>query len=137
MITIVVHGGAGTWPTDSHGPALAGVEAAVEAGHALLAGGGDALAAVQAAVIVLEDDPVFNAGRGATLDERGAIGLDASIMRGSDRAAGAVAALTGIRNPRRGPRAVLEEGRHVLLVGDPAAAYAREAGLVVEEEAWF
>jgi isoaspartyl peptidase/L-asparaginase-like protein (Ntn-hydrolase superfamily) len=88
-------------------------------------------------VIVLEDDPVFNAGRGAVLDEQGAIGLDASIMRGSDRAAGAVAAITGIRNPVRAARAVLDEGRHVMLVGDSARAYARAAGLETEPDAWF
>src|SRR5215217_8824048 len=114
---IVVHGGAGRVPTD---PARIdrlreGAAAAVEAGHAVLEDGGSALAAVQAAVIVLEDDPVFNAGRGAALNEQGSIGLDASIMRGSDRAAGAVAALTGIRNPVQAARAVLDEGRHVML----------------------
>ena len=70
-VAIVVHGGAGTWPEDAHGRARDGVQRAVAAGHAVLAAGGDALAAVQAAVIVLEDDPVFNAGRGAALDERG------------------------------------------------------------------
>jgi beta-aspartyl-peptidase (threonine type) len=136
-IAIVVHGGAGKWPADTHDRARAGVRRAVEAGHAVLAAGGDALAAVQAAVIVLEDDPGFNAGRGAALNERGAIGLDASIMRGTDRAAGAVAAITGIRNPITAARTVLEEGRHVLLVGDSASAYAREAGLATEPEAWF
>src|SRR3954454_4728205 len=128
MIAIVVHGGAGKWPEEAREAAGAGVEAAVAAGHAVLAAGGDALSAVQAAVIVLEDDPVFNAGRGAALNEAGEIGLDASIMRGSDRAAGAVAAITGIRNPVRAARAVLEEGRHVFLVGESAVAYAREAG---------
>jgi beta-aspartyl-peptidase (threonine type) len=136
-IAIVVHGGAGTWPADAHERARDGVRRAVEAGHAVLTAGGDALAAVQAAVIVLEDDPGFNAGRGAALNEEGAIGLDASIMRGSDRAAGAVAAITGIRNPVTAARAVLEEGRHVMLVGDSASAYARETGLATEPEAWF
>src|SRR4051794_35319453 len=117
MITIVVHGGAGNWQPERHEPARAGVERAVEAGHAVLRGGGDALAAVQAAVIVLEDDPIFNAGRGAALDERGQAVHDAAVMRGADRAAGAVAALSGIRNPITAARAVLDEGRHVLLVG--------------------
>jgi beta-aspartyl-peptidase (threonine type) len=136
-VAIVVHGGAGTWPENAHERAHAGVRAAVEAGHAVLADGGDALSAVQAAVIVLEDDPIFNAGRGAALNEAGEIGLDASIMRGSDRAAGAVAALTGIRNPVRAARAVLDEGRHVFLVGDSAVAYARENGLATEPLDWF
>ena len=109
-VAIVVHGGAGRWPEDAHDRALDGVRRAVEAGHAVLAGGGDALAAVQAAVIVLEDDAVFNAGRGAALDERGLVSLDASIMRGADRAAGSVANLRGIRNPILAARAVLDEG---------------------------
>jgi isoaspartyl peptidase/L-asparaginase-like protein (Ntn-hydrolase superfamily) len=93
--------------------------------------------ATQAAVIVLEDDPVFNAGRGAVLDERGFIAHDAAMMRGADRAAGAVAALEGIRNPVMAARTVLEEGRHVMLVGEPAGLYAREAGLDTAPETWF
>jgi beta-aspartyl-peptidase (threonine type) len=136
-IAIVVHGGAGEWPLDAHAAALDGVAAAVAAGHAVLAAGGDALDAVQAAVVVLEDDPVFNAGRGAVLDERGVVSLDASVMRGADRAAGAVAGLRGIRNPVLAARAVLDEGRHVLLVGEPAAHHARAAGLEVAPETWF
>src|SRR5439155_8917242 len=134
---IVVHGGAGGWPAHAHAAASAGVARAVAAGHAVLAGGGDALAAVQAAVIVLEDDPAFNAGRGAALHEHGGVLLDAAIMRGSDRAAGAVAALRGIRNPVLAARAVLEEGRHVLLAGDPAGAFACAAGLETGPEEWF
>jgi len=136
-VAIVVHGGAGRWPEDAHERARAGVEHAVKAGHEVLQQGGNALAAVQAAVIVLEDDPVFNAGRGAALDERGFIAHDASIMRGADRAAGAVAALKGIRNPVVAARTVLEEGRHVMLVGESAGLYAREAGLDTAPEAWF
>jgi beta-aspartyl-peptidase (threonine type) len=136
-IALVVHGGAGRWPEASHEAAVAGVRRAVEAGHAVLAGGGDALAAVQAAVIVLEDDPVFNAGRGAALDESGGVVLDASVMRGSDRAAGAVASLRGIRHPVLAARAVLDEGRHVMLVGDSAAEFARAAGLATASEDWF
>jgi isoaspartyl peptidase/L-asparaginase-like protein (Ntn-hydrolase superfamily) len=103
----------------------------------VLAAGGAALTAVEAAVVVLEDDPGFNAGRGAALDERGRVLLDASIMRGADRAAGSVAALRGIRNPVRAARAILDEGRHLMLVGEPAGVYAREAGLDTAPEAWF
>src|SRR4051812_45620768 len=136
-VAIVVHGGAGRWPEEAHERAGEGVRRAVAAGHAVLAAGGDALAAVQAAVIVLEDDPVFNAGRGAALDERGGVRHDAAIMRGADRAAGAVAALSGIRNPVRAARAVLDEGRHVMLVGESAGAFARDAGLDTAPEAWF
>jgi beta-aspartyl-peptidase (threonine type) len=136
-VAIVVHGGAGRWPEAAHERARAGVERALQAGHAVLAAGGDALSAVQAAVIVLEDDPVFNAGRGAVLDERGFIAHDAAVMRGADRAAGAVAAIKGIRNPVTAARTVLDEGRHVMLVGESAGFYAREAGLDTAPEAWF
>lgn len=137
MITIVVHGGAGSWRDEHRADALAGVQRGVDAGHAVLDRGGDALSAVEAAVVVLEDDPVFNAGRGAVLDERGAVLHDASLMRGTDRAAGAVAALGGVRNPVRAARAVLDEGRHVLLVGEEAAAFARERGVETAHADWF
>src|SRR4051794_36569181 len=133
---IVVHGGAGTWRPEIRQVALGGVQVAAAAGQAVLAAGGSALDAVQAAVIVLEDAPPFNAGRGAALDAHGEARLDAAVMRGSDRAAGAVAALTGIRNPVLAARAVLDEGRHVLLVGYPAGDYARAAGVDTEPEAW-
>jgi L-asparaginase / beta-aspartyl-peptidase len=136
-VAIVVHGGAGEWPGDAHAEAHAGLARAVEAGHAVLAAGGAAIEAVEAAVVVLEDDPIFNAGRGAALNERGGVMLDAAIMRGGDRAAGSVAALRGIRNPIRAARAVLEDGRHLMLVGEPASLYARDAGLETAPEAWF
>jgi len=136
-VAIVVHGGAGIWPQDAHDAARVGMEAAIAAGHAVLAAGGDAMAAVEAAVVVLEDDPIFNAGRGAALDERGGVLLDAAIMRGGDRAAGSVAALRGIRNPVRAARAVLEDGRHLMLVGEPASTFARGLGLDTAPEAWF
>ena len=79
--------------------------------------------------MVLEDDPEFNAGRGAALTEYGRVELDASMMEGTTRRAGAVAAVRGVRNPIRAARAVLEEGRHVLLVGGPATEFAATAGL--------
>jgi len=137
VIAIVVHGGAGNWKPSRHEVALAGVRRAAEAGHAVLAQGGDALEAVQAAVVLLEDDPVFNAGRGGALDENGHAIHDAAVMRGADRAAGAVASLRGIRNPVKAARAVLEEGRHVLLVGDPAGAFARATGLETAPGEYF
>jgi L-asparaginase / beta-aspartyl-peptidase len=138
-IAIVVHGGAGGLPRDAArvDRMRAGAAAAVEAGHAVLADGGTSLEAVEAAVVVLEDDPDFNAGRGAALTEYGRVELDASIMEGTSRAAGAVAAVRGVRNPIRAARAVLEEGRHVLLVGAPAIEFAATAGLDFESETWF
>ena len=138
-IAIVVHGGAGGLPRDAERieRMRSGAAAAVEAGHAVLAAGGAALDAVEAAVVVLEDDPEFNAGRGAALTEYGRVELDASMMDGTTRAAGAVAAVRGVRNPIRAARAVLEEGRHVLLVGPPATEFAATAGLAFESETWF
>jgi L-asparaginase / beta-aspartyl-peptidase len=138
-IAIVVHGGAGGLPRDPEraGRMRAGAAAAVAAGHDVLAAGGAALDAVEAAVVALEDDPEFNAGRGAALTEYGRVELDASVMDGSTRAAGAVAAVRGVRNPVRAARAVLAEGRHVLLVGEPATEFAVRAGLTFESETWF
>ena len=138
-IAIVVHGGAGGLPRDGarHDRMRAGAAAAVEAGHAVLASGRTSLEAVEAAVVVLEDDPEFNAGRGAALTEYGRVELDASMMDGTSRAAGAVAAVRGVRNPIRAARAVLEEGRHALLVGAPATEFAATAGLDFESETWF
>ena len=138
-IAIVVHGGAGGLPADADrvDRMRSGAAAAVEAGHAVLAAGGTAIDAVEAAVVVLEDDPEFNAGRGAALTEYGRVELDASMMDGTTRAAGAVAAVRGVRNPIRAARAVLEDGRHVLLVGAPATDFAATAGLAFESETWF
>ena len=138
-IAIVVHGGAGGLPSDAERVERmrSGAANAVAAGHAVLAAGGSALEAVEAAVVVLEDDPEFNAGRGAALTEYGRVELDASMMDGTNRAAGAVAAVRGVRNPVRAARAVLEEGRHVLLVGPPAIEFAATAGLAFESETWF
>jgi beta-aspartyl-peptidase (threonine type) len=138
-IAIVVHGGAGGSIHDLERAdrMRAGAAAAVAAGHAVLAAGGPALDAVEAAVVVLEDDPEFNAGRGAALTEYGRVELDASMMDGATRAAGAVAAVRGVRNPIRAARAVMAEGRHVLLVGPPAIEFAHTAGLAFESETWF
>jgi beta-aspartyl-peptidase (threonine type) len=136
---IVVHGGAGPLPQDEARARRMreGAAAAVEAGHAVLAAGGSAIAAVETAVVVLEDDPEFNAGRGAALTEYGRVELDASMMDGRTRGAGAVAAVRGVRNPVRAARAMLEEGRHVLLVGQPATEFAGTAGLDFMPEIWF
>ena len=126
MSAIVVHGGAGhTGPSEEHAPRRAGVLRAAEAGWAVLAAGGSALDAAVEAVAVLEDDPLFNAGLGSVLTLAGTVEMDASVMTGDTLAAGAVGAVTGVRNPVRVARAVLDEEREVLLVGDPAVALAR------------
>ena len=131
---LAVHGGAGTI---RRGAMSAGLEAeyhaalrrALDAGRALLAAGGGALDAVTAAVVALEDDPLFNAGHGAVFTSSGTLEMDAALMDGRDRRAGAVAAICGPKNPVLAARAVMEHSPHVLLVGDGALAFCREQGL--------
>lgn len=135
-IAIAVHGGAGAADAATAAEREAAVDAAAAAGFALLAAGGTSLDAVTAAVARLEDDPRFNAGLGAVLTEEGTVELDASVMRGADLAAGAVAVVRGVANPILLARAVMDEGREVFLVGPPAEALARRHGLrVVAPEA--
>ena len=103
-----------------------GLREALDAGHAALAQGGSALDAVIAALVLLEDNPLFNAGRGAALNADGLCELDASIMDGRTLAAGAVAGLRHIRNPIRLARDVMERSPHVLMIGDGAERFAAE-----------
>jgi beta-aspartyl-peptidase (threonine type) len=125
---LLLHGGAGG-ALGADGPRrVEGVKLAAAAGAEILREGGSALEAVQRAVVLLEDDPVFNAGTGACLDEEGLITLDASIMEGTSLRAGAVCALPPFRNPVAIARAVLEDGRHVLYAGDGAARFAATHG---------
>ena len=128
--SIIVHGGAGAAVADADELRL-GMRTAVSAGWAVLAAGGRALDAVEAAVRSLEDDPRFNAGRGSALTEDGTIEMDASIMEGDRLACGAVAAVSRVANPVTLARRVLDDGRHVLLVADGAHAFARAAGVAV------
>src|SRR5262249_40246214 len=113
---IVVHGGAGV-EAPGEGPARrARVARAAEAGPAILARGGSALDAVLAAVVVLEDDPAFNAGLGSVLTECGTVETDASVMEGTALTAGGVGAVRGVANPILLADAVRREGREVLLI---------------------
>lgn len=126
---LVVHGGAGTILEENLTPEReaachAGLRAALERGYALWNDGADALTIVEQTVRVLEDDPLFNAGRGAVLNSRGIAELDASIMRGSDRAAGAITGVTTIKNPIALARAVLEKTPFVFLNGQGAEELA-------------
>jgi beta-aspartyl-peptidase (threonine type) len=127
--SIIVHGGAGADPADGLDEVREGVRAAVEAGWRILSEGGRALDAVEAAVRVLEDHPRFNAGRGSVLTSAGTVEMDASIMDGDRLDCGAVGAVTRVANPISLARRVLEDGRHVLLVGEGAEAFARAAGI--------
>jgi beta-aspartyl-peptidase (threonine type) len=126
---IAVHGGAGAEPPTTRGARRAGVARAAEAGWERLARGESALEAVAEAVVVLEDDPHFNAGRGSVLTEEGLVELDASLMAGETLAAGAVGAVGGVPHPIRLAQAILAEGREVLVVGEPALAIARRHGI--------
>ncbi|NLE89092.1 MAG: hypothetical protein GX607_22135 [Myxococcales bacterium] len=127
---IIVHGGAGRVPPEGHAAAGAASLAAARAAAEVLVGGGAALDAVQRAVELLEDDPIFNAGRGSSLTSEGRVELDAAIMDGETLRAGAVCALPPFQNPVAIARAVLDEGRHVLYAGEGAARFAEAAGFV-------
>lgn len=140
--TILVHGGAGviergTLTPERDAAARAGLDAALAAGSAVLAGGGSALDAVEAAVRVLEDDPQFNAGRGAVFTFEGSNELDAAIMDGADRRAGAVAGVGATRNPVSLARRVMEASPHVLLAGRGADIFSVEQGLEQVGPDWF
>jgi beta-aspartyl-peptidase (threonine type) len=126
---IIVHGGAGKLPDADVPPRVDGCRDAARAGWTILSEGGSALDAAEAAVVALEDNPLFNAGRGAALNAVGEVELDASIMDGSQLTAGAIAAVQGIPNPVRLARAVLADGRHVLLAGEGARRFAHEKGI--------
>ncbi|MGF6160425.1 beta-aspartyl-peptidase (threonine type) [Ensifer sp. KUDG1] len=110
---------------------------ALKAGYAVLESGGNAIDAVQAAVVIMEDSPHFNAGHGAALNENAIHELDASIMDGKTLAAGAICASRRIRNPVLAARAVLENGDMVMLAGPAADRFAEAKGLAVEEQAYF
>ena len=124
-----MHGGAGREAAEERAPRRAGLARAAEAGWQVLARGGSALEAVVEAVVVLEDDPHFNAGLGSVLTVEGTLEMDASVMAGETLAAGAVGAVSRVANPVRLAHAVLAEGREVLLVGEAAAALAERYGL--------
>ena len=122
---------------DHHKKARVGLRAALDAGVKILEGGGSALDATEASVRVLEDDPCFNAGRGSVLTSEGVIELDAAIMDGRNRRAGAVAGLRTTRTPISLARRLMEDGPHVFLSGKGADQFAREAGLEQVENDWF
>ena len=136
---LAIHGGAGTIAADriDASPFHAGLHAALEAGGAVLRAGGSALDAVEAAVMALEDCPLFNAGRGAVYTADATHELDASIMEGTTLKAGAVAGVNRVRNPVSLARRVMEAGGPVLLAGSGAQRFAEEQGLATEAPAYF
>jgi beta-aspartyl-peptidase (threonine type) len=125
---IIVHGGAGDIADSRAGAVTAGCDHAARCGLAVLAAGGAALDAAQAAVRALEDDPEFNAGVGAVLSRTGTVELDAAVMDGRTLGFGAVAAMADARQPIDIARAVLDDGEHALLCADGAWAFARARG---------
>lgn len=138
---IAIHGGAGTMRPDALSPTMrdafhAGLRAALLAGHHVLAKDGSALDAVTEAVMALEDDPLFNAGRGAVYTSAGRHELDAAVMDGAAREAGAVAGIAGPRHPILAARAVLAS-EHVLLTGQGAFDFCRAAGVEMAPAAHY
>ena len=139
---LVMHGGAGTIRPEEMTPEQeadyrATMTEAMEAGHAILADGGAALDAVIATIRILEDSPLFNAGRGAVFTAEGTHSLDASIMSGATGNAGAVAGVTTIRNPIELARLVMDSSVHVLLAGDGAEAFAALHDVETVDQEYF
>ena len=140
--SIAIHGGAGTiarenMSEEEDAAYRASLQAALDAGRKVLEEGGEALDAVESVIVMLEDDARFNAGRGAVFNWDETHELDASIMDGRDRDAGAVAGVTGIRNPILLARKVMTGSPHVMLAGEGAEEFASEHGLEVVPNDWF
>lgn len=140
--SLAIHGGAGvlerySLTLEKEAAYRAALEAALDAGKAVLASGGSSLDAVTAVITLLEDDPKFNAGKGAVYTWDGTHELDASIMDGRTRAAGSVAGVTTVRSPILLARKVMEDSPHVMLAGKGAEQFAKEKGLELVPNSWF
>lgn len=139
--TLVIHGGAGViqqeLTPERETAARATLEQALRAGHSILAKGGASMDAVIAAIKVLEDSPLFNAGIGAVLTADGTVELDASLMDGATRKAGAVAGVKHVKNPIELARVVMEKTPHVLLAGEGAEVVAKQHGLPLMPQEYF
>lgn len=141
-IAIAIHGGAGTilrslMTPEKEARYTQALREARDAGYQILAAGGTALDAVEASVVALEECPLFNAGRGSVFTADGKHEMDASIMEGATRQAGAVSLITGVRNPIRLARLVMERSGHVILAGEGAKAFATAMGVEMKDEEWF
>jgi L-asparaginase / beta-aspartyl-peptidase len=142
MIGLAIHGGAGTLPraemsAEKEGNYRAGLAAALDAGFAALNSGGSSLDAVTRAVMVLEDNPLFNAGRGSVFTFDGFNEMDAAIMDGSTRKAGAVCGVTHVRNPIELARSVMEDSEYVMLSGGGAEEFALTRGITLVPRSYF
>lgn len=141
-ITLVIHGGAGTitkanMTAEKEKAYTDALNQALQKGFALLKDGATALDVVEATVRTMEDNPLFNAGKGAVFTHEGRNEMDAAIMEGQSLKAGAVAGVTVVRNPITAARAVMEKSEHVLLTGPGAEQFAREKGLAIVEPSYF
>jgi beta-aspartyl-peptidase (threonine type) len=141
-IALAIHGGAGTIARSKMTPEMerdlrTGLQRALEAGHEILHAGGSSLDAVVASVRAMEDDPLFNAGRGAVFTSVGTHEMDAAIMDGKTLKAGAVGGLRRVRNPISLARAVMDESPHVMFVGEGAELFARQIGAELVDEEYF
>ena len=138
---MVIHTGAGNFTlagiAERKDAMQAAMNDALMAGYHVLAGGGTSLDAVQAAIVILEDSPLFNAGKGAVFTHEGTNELDASIMDGATMKAGAVAGLEHIKNPIRLARLVMEKSPHVMLAGEGAEAFAKQQGVELVDQKYF
>ncbi len=142
MYTIAIHGGSGTINRSEITPEQEkdyrqGLEDALEAGYNILTRGGSALDAVEQAVRSLEENPLFNAGKGSVFAANGKHEMDASVMCGQELKAGAVAGVTNVRNPISLARAVMEQSENVFLLGAGAEDFAREHNLTIEPDDYF
>lgn len=141
-LALAIHGGAGTILRSAMTPELeseyrGGLESALQAGWAVLESGGSSLEAVEAAVVSLEDFPLFNAGRGSVFTHEGKNEMDAAIMDGASLRAGAVAFVRNVKNPVKLARLVMERTEHILLAGVGADQFAHEMGVEMADDAYF
>jgi beta-aspartyl-peptidase (threonine type) len=141
-VVLVIHGGAGTILKENMTPELeklyhAKLSEALDSGYAVIKRGGSSTDAVIASVKVLEDSPLFNAGKGAVYTNEGKHELDASIMNGKDRSCGAVAGVTNIKNPIEAARLVMEKSEHVMMAGKGAEEFAKKYGVKIVENSYF
>lgn len=139
---MVIHGGAGSrtppgWNAEQRAAREAAVAGALRAAHAILAAGGSSLDAVQAAIVLLEDDSTFNAGRGAVLNAEGRNELDAAIMDGPTLRVGTVAGVQRVKNPILLARAVMERSEHVMMIGEGAEQFARLVDIELVDPGYF
>lgn len=141
-IRLIIHGGAGDirrerLKAEREQAFTEVMKQSLQAGYVVLVAGGSSIDAVIAAIAVMEDSPLFNAGKGAVFSHEGRNELDAAIMDGASLRAGAVAGVTTLRNPIRAAHAVMTENRHVMLIGQGAEAFAGEQGLEIVDPAYF